>query len=334
MRDMIPPADRKSPVLVWGGLGFLGQHLVTRLLREGFEVSILCRSKGLYGTPAWAGKVRCFEIDNGASLDSNLLAAVSGASIIYNFAGWSGAAASNRDPLRSLDENCRMQLAFLTACQKAGHQPHIVFPSSWLVYARGAKEPLDEDHPTSPLSMYAAHKLCIESYLRIFEVQEHISYTVCRISNPYGFDQAQTGRGYKILNSFIQLALARKPIRIFGDGRQLRDFIYIDDVIQALLLCGVRKEARGQVFNISSGQSYSLIYAVETVIEILGPSPIVFESWPEDYRTAEPGDYVANITRARTRLGFHPEYDLGHGLRRTIYDYRGESATLAQGTGR
>jgi len=331
----------KKSVLVWGGLGFLGQPLVSKLLEGGMEVSVLCRSRKLYPAPVWASRVRWFELD-GADPGGNsvLFEAVSSASIIYDFAGSSGAAASNRQPSLSLDENCRTQLAFLAACEKAGHCPHVVFPSSWLVYASGQpgpggeagpKDPVDETCSLGPLSMYAAHRLCIEHYLKIYAARGWITYTICRISNPYGFDPAPTARGYKVLNTFIQRALAGKPIEIFGDGRQLRDFIYISDVARALFHCGLVPEARNEVMNISSGNSHALVEAVETLIDLIGPSPVMFRPWPDEYRSVEPGDYRADISKARRLLGFHPEYDLKSGLRETIRDYSCDAKPRAVG---
>jgi len=318
-------------------MGFLGQHLIARLLEEGVEVSVLCRSRSLYPTPVWAPHVRWFELDRPGSLESNLLAAVSHASVVYNFAGSSGAVASMRQPQHSLDENCRAQLAFLGACEKSGHRPHVVFPSSWLVYAAGGAAPLHENHPTGPLSVYAAHKICIEHYLGIYAAQGCITYAVCRISNPYGFDDpVRMGKGYKILNAFIQLALAKKPVVIFGDGKQLRDFIYIDDLIEAMLACGLNVEARNQIFNISSGQSHSLIQALETLVELAGAFPVVFKPWPAEYRAVEPGDYIADISKAADLLRFHPRYDLKSGLEETILDYRSAPSanlSLAEGAG-
>jgi dTDP-glucose 4,6-dehydratase/UDP-glucose 4-epimerase len=277
--------------------------------------------------------VKWFELDHPAAGDATLRAAVASASIIYNFAGSSGAAASNRDPLHSLEENCRVQLAFLAACEKAGHKPHVVFPSSWLVYAPGGPDAVDEDHPVGPLSMYGAHKLCIEHYLQIFARQDRITYTICRISNPYGFDAGKTNSRYKILNSFIQLALAKKPIRLFGDGRQLRDFIYIDDLIEIFSRCGTCSAARNQIFNVSSGHSYSLLQAVEKIMRLLGPSPVLFEPWPDEYRAVEPGDYVADIARATRLLDFRPAYDLESGLLQTAREYRNENKILVHSSG-
>ena len=308
-------------VLVWGALGFLGQHIVERLLQENVPVSVLCRASRSHPVPAWAAKVHWFEFRE-EDASSALLAAVRSASVIFDFAGLSGAAASNLDPVRSLDENCGTHLAFLRACEQAGHRPHVVFPSSWLVYDASNGRSVDETYPTAPRSIYGVHKLTVENYLRIYQRRDKISYTVCRVSNPYGFDPAKNSRNYKILNSFIQSALADRPICIFGDGRQLRDFIYIDDVIDALMLCGFAREARNEVFNISSGQSHSLLEAVEIVRDLVGAPQVLFKPWPEEYCAAEPGDCYADISKARSRLNFQPAWSLKAGLRAAISHYQ------------
>ena len=306
-----------SNVLVWGPLGFLGHHLVTELLKKGANVSVLSRARHLYPAPPWANQVSWYEL-NGLDDRVTLLSAVSSAIIIYNFAGASGAVASNSDPVQSLNANCTAQLAFLMACEQAAHRPQVVFASSWLVYDHSGSEPVPETHMLAPRSMYAAHKLCVENYLRIYQLRDKITYTVCRISNPYGFDPSKATKAYKVLNSFAQSAVSGDPIRIFGDGRQLRDFIYISDLIEALLLCGFLAEARNDVFNIGYGGSHTMLEAVEIISELAGPAPVSFHPWPDEYRTVEPGSYVADISKANLRLGLTPKTDLRTGLEQTI----------------
>lgn len=317
----------RDDALVWGGLGFLGRHLVSRLVNDGVAVSILSRSRSLYPTPSWASKVRWFELHEGEDSQSTLLSAVSSASVIYDFAGSSGAVASNRDPLGSLELNCRKHLEFLRACEMAANQPHVVFASSWLVYGATNAVAVSESHPLAPQSMYAAHKICIENYLQIFARRNKITYTICRISNPYGPDSSRPGTAYKILNSFIQHALADLPITLFGDGGQLRDFIYISDLVDALVLCGYSLPARNDLFNIGSGVSHAIRDAVHMIRDLVGAPAVNFELWPEEYKTVESGDYVADISAARTKLGFTPAYDLRSGLEETIQQYREHGST-------
>lgn len=321
---MPDPAHQRSNVLVWGALGFLGQHLVEALLNEGANVSVLCRPRHLYPSPKWGNGVTWHELD-GKQDERTLLAAVSSADLIYNLAGASGAVASNLDPMHSLNANCGVQLAFLRACEDAGHCPHVVFASSWLVYDIRGDQPVNEEHPVAPRSMYGAHKLCIENYLRIFQLRNKITYTVCRISNPYGCDPGKPTKGYKLLNTFVQDALTDTPICLFGEGVQLRDFIYISDLTQAFLLCGLAG-ARNESFNISSGTSHSLLEAVETIGDIIGRTPVIRKPWPDEYLAAEPGSYIADISKARTRLGFAPAFRLRAGLEKTIQDFRNKAA--------
>ena len=312
--------DNKSDVLVWGALGFLGQHLVQQLLERGANVSVLCRPRMLYPAPSWAQQVAWYEL-NGRNDEVTLRAAVASASIIYNLAGSSGAVASNLNPMESLQANCAAQLKFLSACEQAGNRPHVIFASSWLVYDIQESGAVSETHPVAPRSMYAAHKLCIESYLRIFQLRNKIDYTICRISNPYGCDPGKPTKGYKILNSFVNSALAGSPICLFGDGRQLRDFVYIADLTEGFLLCG-RPLARNEVFNLSHGTSYSLEEAVRLIMEMAGQTTVKFEPWPAEYYAVEPGSYVADVEKARTLLGFQARTVLREGLEQTVRQFR------------
>ncbi len=286
-------------------------------------MSVLCRPRSLHLRPSWASQVQWFELSGGAGDRTTLQEAVSSASVIYNFAGSSGATASNRDPIQSLDDNCRTQLDFLAACERAGHCPHVVFPSSWPVYGVTGAGPIGEDQPVAPRSIYAAHKLCIEHYLQIFQRRQQITYTIARISNPYGFDRYPAGGVYKILNWFVQRALANMPITIFGDGEQLRDFVYIADAIDALMLCGFSARARNAVFNIGSGTSHSMLEAARLVQELAGAT-VRFQAWPDEYQVVESGDYTADISKARTETGFRPRFTLRSGLEETIRQYRAD----------
>ena len=322
---------RDSKVLVWGALGFLGQHLVQALLQQGAKVSVLCRQRHLYDLPIWAEQVTWHEL-MGLDDAATLLAAVSSAEVIYNLAGASGTVASNLNPAHSLQANCDAQLAFLSACEEAGHQPHVVFASSWLVYDTSRGELISESHPLAPRSVYAAHKLCIENYLRIFELRGKITYTICRISNPYGCDSGKPTKAYKILNFFVQNALAGEPICLFGDGSQLRDFLYISDLTEAFLLCTL-PQGRNQVFNISCGVSHSLLEAVEVIGQITGHATVTYKPWPREYQAAEPGSYVADIGKAKAQLGFCPKIAIRHGLEETIRQLRNSNTATPRSLG-
>jgi len=260
-------------------------------------------------------------------MDSNAKAvlreAVRNAGLVFNVSGSSGAVSSNQDPLASLRENCVWQLEFLNACSTAGHRLHVVFASTRLVYGKPRSLPVGEAHPLAPESVYAAHKLCTEHYHQIYALQGAITYTICRISNPYGMDERGSGKSHGVLNQMIQTALSHKPLTIFGDGKQIRDYIHIRDLVRALLLCGEHQAAVNDVFNIGSGEGVSMVDAA-LQIGCIADAPVVFSPWPERYKLVETGDFVNSIEKARRLLGFVPKFNFENGIKEAIL---GGSAT-------
>jgi UDP-glucose 4-epimerase len=307
--------------LVWGGLGFIGQHLVAGLLERGTQVSVLCRARQHYPQPDWNSRVRWFELDSGLDRDDTMSIAAD-VDVVYNLAGSSGTVTSNLDPLGSLQDNCAEQLRFLQACEKAAKPPHIVFASSWLVYGTIRTSPVDESHPIQPRSMYAAHKACIENYLRIHALRHKISYTVCRISNPYGPYPGHPRRTYNIINLFIEQSLAGKPVFLFGDGCQLRDYIYIDDLVEALIRCGECPAARNELFNVGMGSSHSILETVEMIRDLASAPPAILMPWEAEYMAVESGSYVADVSKAERLLGVKARFDLRRGLEATVRHMR------------
>lgn len=330
-------SDLERHVLVWGGAGFIGGALLGALKERGDRVTVLSR-KDSYGLGQRYPKLRILE--TGFSMDSNAKAvlreSVRNAELVFNVSGSSGAVSSNQNPLASLRENCAWQLEFLNACSTAGHRLHVVFASTRLVYGKPRSLPVEEAHPLSPESMYAAHKLCTEHYHQIYALQGAISYTICRISNPYGRDERGSGKNHGILNQMIQTALSHKPLTIFGSGKQIRDYIHISDLVQVLLLCGEQQGAINEVFNIGSGEGVSMLDAAMQIGSI-ADAPVVFSPWPESYARVETGDFVNSIEKARRLLGFAPKFSFKQGIREAILggkaspDYEERLKQRAQG---
>jgi UDP-glucose 4-epimerase len=326
----LAPASQPARILVWGALGMIGSHLVDALVKANCSVMVLCRARGGYPKPWWASRVEWHELDE-RRVEETLQRAVARASIVIDLAGSSGAVASNARPIESLDRNCRIQLQFLEACRTAGHKPHIVFTSSRLVYGSPERLPVSEDHPLNPRSMYAAHKLCIEQYLQIYAGMNAITYTICRISNAFGYDSIGASKGYKILNSFIERSLAGKPITLFGTGGQTRDFIHLEDLTGALIRCCTLSAAVNQTINVGSGEACRLVDAASIIREMTSGPPLCFESWPEEYLAVESGDYVTDIGKMTRLLEFTPRYPILSGIALTMDSYlRGRTANLGE----
>jgi len=310
-------------VLVTGGLGFIGLNISQRLLELGANVTVLDNfmpteiSMQLSELLAHI-KVAIADIRDEEKVER----VVRDQEVIFNLAGKSGAADSNKTPLNDLDINCRGHLNVLEACRIFNPGVAIVFPSSRLVYGKPLYLPVDEKHPLAPESIYAAHKLAVENYHLIYGRLYGLKATVLRISNPYGPFQAGEGRAYGIANSFIQAAVSGRPITLFGDGSQRRDYLYIDDLVEALLRAAYVPESRGRVYNIGDGQGTSLLELAEMAVQEAGRGEIVRVPWPEEYRAIETGDYLSETSLARHELGWSPVTDIREGIARTVMSYQ------------
>jgi UDP-glucose 4-epimerase len=314
-------------ILIWGGTGFIGRHLAEHFHGRGRPVSV-------------AGR-RCLPSSSipfilagddlaqpGGAAEQRLVEAIRSADVIFNLAGTSGAVDSNHDPIASLDGNCRIQARFLECCAKAGNKPHVVFASSRLVYGRPASLPVEENTPLSPRSHYAAHKICVEHYHRIASLHDQITFCICRISNPYGYYPASPGRWQAFINTMILRGLQGLPLRIFGEGTQLRDYIHIADLCRALELCGLRTEARNQVINVGHGQSVSIREAAET-IHALTDAPVEHVDWAGEFDVVESGDYSVNLSKIKSLLQFEPEYSFRTGVEEVIGAHRAAAPSPA-----
>lgn len=301
-------------VLVWGARGMIGRALVAELIRHGARVRVLTRS--LDGPPPpWQHDVDWVALD-GPDHTPVFMRALADVAVVFNLAGTSGAVGSNRDPVGSLESNCRAQLAFLDACDRSASTPHVVFTSSRLVYAPAGREPVTEAHLVAPRSMYGAHKLCVEHYHRIFAERGTMTFTVCRISNTYDVDGSPPQQGYGFISTLIQRGLAGRSITLFGGGLQLRDYLHVDDLAGMLRLCAVRPAAVNEVLNIGCGQSLSILEAATLIQQAFGGCAVECQPWPREYEAVESGDFVMDTTRARAILGYDTPASFADGLER------------------
>jgi UDP-glucose 4-epimerase len=297
---------------VWGARGFIGRATVAHLRARGSHVRVLTRAVDRTA-PVWPADVERVELP-AAERATAFDRALADVAVVFNLAGSSGAVASNRDPIESLDSNCRLQLEFLAACQRAPQRVHIVFASSRLVYEPAGVRPVAETSRVQPRSVYAAHKLCVEHYHQIAAQTGRVSYTICRISNPYGLDAEAPGKSHGFINALIQRAYAGQSLTVFGDGRQLRDYIHIDDLTALLCRCGERSEARNSVLNLGCGESISIRRAAKIIQRVLGGGRIEFCPWPDDYHAVESGDFVMDTSLARHELAYSPQHTFETGI--------------------
>ena len=320
---------RGASALVVGGLGFIGGRLSAALAEAGARVTIVTPSRQKHHETAIDLEARGVRVLEGDVRSRDAMdASVRGQDVVFNLAGQSGAVRSMEEPWDDLDVNGRGMLTLVEAVRRSNPQVRVVFTGSRLEYGRTGAEPVAETHEADPLCVHAVHKLVAEQYLRLYERLYGTSYAVARITNPYGPGQPRARTAYGVVNRLIHLALAGEALPIYGDGRQRRDYIYIDDVVQALLALGdpERKHAAHRVYNVGTGIGTPIVDMAKAIVASAGGGRVEFVAWPPLAQQIETGDFVADISRIRDDLGWRPAVSLDEGLRRTVAFYRAHVA--------
>ena len=315
---------KHTRVLITGGLGFIGSSLAHRLVDLGAVVTLYDnaakQSRRLFNIWDIQKKVRLVQGDLRDEI--RVRSVVSKQDVIFNLAALSSHVESNNNPLGDLDVNCYGQLVFLTAITKFAPKAKIVFAGSRAQYGKPQKLPVTEDSPMSPVDMYGAHKLLGEYYHFLFAKHHGLRVTCLRKTNTYGPRHQMRHAQFGVQNYFIRLALDNQPIVIYGDGKQLRDYTYIDDVVHAYLLCGMQKKSDGNVYVLGSGEPIRLVDYAKKVIQLTGSGSIKFTPFPKERQVIEIGDYIADYRKIRRDLGWKPAFHLHEGLQKTLEFYR------------
>jgi UDP-glucose 4-epimerase len=314
-------------VLVIGGLGFIGRRLVDTLAERGAKLTILTPSRERHRDAAIALEARGVRVVEGDVRDRRAVGAVvGGQSVVFNLAGQSGAVRSIEEPWTDFEVNAGGMLTLVEALRHENRSARVVFASSRLEYGRVGPEPVAETHAVDPLCPHAIHKLMAEEYLRLYDRLYGISHAVARITNPYGPGQPRARTDYGVVNRLIHLALADETLPIYGDGRQRRDYIYIDDVVEALAAMASRSKTSG-IYNVGTGTGTPIADMAAAIVRAAGGGRVEFVAWPPLAEQIETGDFVADVTRIRTELGWRPQIALDEGLRRTVSFYKAHVAS-------
>jgi UDP-glucose 4-epimerase len=262
--------------------------------------------------------VVCGSILDNAFVDDT----VKGYDVIFSLAGSSGAADSIKDPYSDLGTNLKGHLNILEACRKGNPNAQLIFPSSRLVYGKPQRNPVDENHPLKPESIYAIHKLTTEHYYLLYQRLYNMPCVIFRISNPYGPYQRFGSNHYGILNWFIHKALNNEAIEIYGDGNQQRDFLHVNDLTDLLALSIGNKNMIGKIFNVGFGAGTSIRRAAEVIQEFVPSTKIIFKPWPDIDKQIETGDYVSDLGLLKHETGWVPKIGFVDGMRETIGFYK------------
>lgn len=321
------PDYKNKKVLITGGGGFIGSNLAIKLVEFGADVTIMDSKLKPYGFNIFnlypilnQIKIDYSDIRDKKAVERN----ISGKDIIFNLAAQVGEKISEENPELDKEINVSGHRNVLEACLKKNKNARILFPGSRLQYGKtDGAEIISECHNMNPITNYAKNKVKGEKmYLRFYK-NEGLETVMFRITNPFGPRASILNPGYCIVNWFIGLALNDREIPIYGDGLQSRDYIFVKDLVGAMAVAGVHKNAPGNIYNIGSGEKSIFKDMAQKIATFSGNgTKLKFIEWPEDAKNRETGDFVADISKIKTELGWNPKYNLEEGLKKTIEFYR------------
>lgn len=291
----------RKKILITGGSGFIGGNLKKRLL----SLNV---------------KVDTFDFNDGQNIMdkiSVIKAVKNHYDLIYHLAACSGNQESLRNHDLSFKINTIGSIILMKAIVSFSPKTKIILSSSRLEYGKPKYLPVDENHPTKPTSPYGLSKLLATQMAQVFLKSSNLKYTVFRTSNVYGQHKVTKFKGYNLINYFIDLAQKNGALTIFGNGAQLRDYLYIDDLIDAFLLAA-NPNSDNQIYNLGYGEGISLIEMTKLITKTIGKGKIAKIGWPSDWKNVETSSYVSDISKISRELGYKPKISFANGIKKTI----------------
>lgn len=315
----VHPADsffKNKRVLVTGGAGFIGRTLCKKMQTLGAKVVLLdlCASTIL-------PSILSAECHQGDCSNLELLArVVPECEVVFNLAGRCGHWDSMTDPLGDMAANTTAPLAVLEACRRWAPSAHVIYAGTRQIYGRASLLPVREEHPLDPIDMNGIHKMTSELHHRLYFKQHGLQTTVLRLTNTYGPQMRVGAAGQTFLGEWLRRLKSGEDLVVFGDGGQLRDLNYVEDVVDAFVrVAAAPSLASGEVFNLGGKEAVPLVEIAQLLIRMSGAKLNVLRSpFPAELRSIDIGDYQGDFRKIQTRLGWAPLVGLEDGLRRTL----------------
>lgn len=312
-------------IIITGGVGFIGSNLAQRLVSEGAQVTLVDSLLPEYGGNLLNIKPIQTQVTLNISDvrdEHSMKYLIQGQDYLFNLAGQNSHVDSMQNPHADLEINARAQLSILEACRKYNPGIKIVFSSTRQVYGKPQSLPVDERHPLCPVDVNGINKLAGEWYHILYNNVYGIRTAVLRLTNTYGPRMRVKDARQTFLGIWIRQILEGKTISVYGDGKQIRDFNYVDDVIEALLLAALSEDANGEIFNLGAEDPINLKDTAELLIRAHGSGKYDLVPFPAERKAIDIGDYYGDYRKIRSRLGWKPRVSLEDGLKRTIAYYQ------------
>jgi nucleoside-diphosphate-sugar epimerase len=314
-----------SQVLITGGLGFIGSNLAHKLVALGAHVTIVDSLVPTYGGNMFniaeirdRIQVNISDVRDVYSLEY----LVKDKEYLFNLAGQVSHIDSMTDPYTDMEINVRAQLCILEACRRNNPDIKIVFAGTRQIYGRPLYLPVDEKHPVHPTDVNGINKMAGEMYHILYNNIYGMRCCSLRLTNTYGPRQLMKHSRQGFIGWFIRQVVEGKEIQIYGDGKQLRDFNFVDDVCDAMLLAASSSNAWGGVYNLAGEEPLSLVSLVEMMIQISGSGSYRLVPFPPEKKRIDIGDYYGDSSLIKAKLGWKPKVSLRDGLKFTIEFYK------------
>ena len=316
---------RHRKVMITGGLGFIGSNLARQLVELGADVLLVDSMIPDYGGNFFniqgiEDRVRVNVADIRQESTMNYL--VRNRAVIFNLAGQVSHIDSMRDPFTDLDINCRAQLSMLEACRKFNPSVKVVFAGTRQVYGKPDRLPVDETHLVRPIDVNGVNKAAGEYYHLLYNNAFGVRACSLRLTNVYGPRQLIKHNRQGFIGWFIRLAIEDREIQVFGDGSQMRDFVFVDDVADAFLRAGANDACDGEVFNVGGLEPIAHTDLVALLLDVAGTGRARYVPWPPEQKQIDIGSFYSDSSKFAAATGWTPRVALRDGFRRTIAFYR------------
>lgn len=312
---------RNKRVLITGGLGFIGSNLARILVEHGAHVTLVDSLIPDYGGNLFnihAIKDKC-DVNISDVRDPYAMSyLIKGKDYLFNLAGQTSHLDSMLNPKVDLDINAHAQLSILESCREYNPDIKIVFASTRQLYGKPQYLPVDESHPIYPVDVNGINKLAGEWYHILYNNVYGIRSCALRLTNTYGPSMRIKDARQTFLGIWIKQILINEPIKVFGDGNQLRDFNYVDDCISAILAAGEEESSNGKVYNLGSQEVISLKEVANLMTSMVDGATYSLVEFPPDRKKIDIGDYYSDYSLIENELNWAPKVSLHEGLKKTI----------------
>lgn len=323
-KSAVPPSWAGAKVLVTGGLGFIGSNLARRLVGEGAEVTLVDSLIPEYGgnRANIANFKDRVDVNIADVRDPHAMGhLIQNKDYLFNLAGQTSHLDSMTDPHTDLEINCQAQLSILEACRLRNPSIRVVFASTRQIYGKPDRLPVDEKHLLRPTDVNGINKMAGEWYHILYSQVYGIRACSLRLTNTYGPGMRIKDARQTFLGIWVRRILEDKPFEIWG-GEQKRDFTYVDDCVDALLLAATRPEVEGQIFNLGGCEVVTLKEVGDLLQRIEPRARHELRSFPPERKAIDIGDFYADFSKIQHQLGWAPRIDLRTGLAKTLTYYR------------